>query len=126
MTGSIFPISRRPLRFYPQILLKSLKKLKVSIKLRGEFRVIFIFLRNNYKQSLKYLMRIYKYLFLCLTIAGLVSCDLTPDEEVVLENPLTIERLYNSPLLSGEKPRGLKISPDGKRVTLLKGRHDVV
>ncbi|MCE9679351.1 S9 family peptidase [Shewanella sp. AS1] len=35
---------------------------------------------------------------------------------------LTIERLYGSPALAGTSPRGLKLSPDGKRVTYLAGR----
>ncbi|QFU21396.1 S9 family peptidase [Shewanella eurypsychrophilus] len=38
--------------------------------------------------------------------------------------PLTIERLYDSPALAGTSPRGLKLSPDGKRVTYLAGRKD--
>ncbi|MCG9722918.1 S9 family peptidase [Shewanella sp. Isolate7] len=36
--------------------------------------------------------------------------------------PLTIERLYASPALAGSSPRGLKLSPDGTRVTYLAGR----
>ncbi|CAM4056437.1 S9 family peptidase [Shewanella aquimarina] len=36
--------------------------------------------------------------------------------------PLTVERLYASPALAGSSPRGLKLSPDGKRVTYLAGR----
>ncbi|KJS37324.1 MAG: peptidase S9 [Hyphomonas sp. BRH_c22] len=35
---------------------------------------------------------------------------------------LTPERLYTSPSLSGPAPRGVKFSPDGQRVTFLKGR----
>ncbi|TQV74049.1 S9 family peptidase [Aliikangiella marina] len=35
---------------------------------------------------------------------------------------LTIERLFASPSLSGPSVRGLKISPDGTRVTFLKGK----
>lgn len=35
---------------------------------------------------------------------------------------LTLERLYASPALSGPGPRGVKFSPDGKRVTFLKSR----
>ncbi|MBK8199457.1 MAG: S9 family peptidase [Acidobacteria bacterium] len=35
---------------------------------------------------------------------------------------LTLERLYASPALSGPSPRGVKFSPDGKRVTFLKPR----
>jgi dipeptidyl-peptidase 4 len=43
-----------------------------------------------------------------------------PDSTTVL----TPERLYASPSLSGSSPRGVKFSPDGKRVTFLKGRPD--
>ena len=43
-----------------------------------------------------------------------------PDSTTVL----TPERLYASPSLSGPAPRGVKFSPDGKRVTFLKGRPD--
>ncbi|MEM7767840.1 MAG: prolyl oligopeptidase family serine peptidase [Pseudomonadota bacterium] len=37
---------------------------------------------------------------------------------------LSIERLYASPSLSGPSPRGVQFSPDGGRVTFLKGRED--
>ena len=37
---------------------------------------------------------------------------------------LTIERLYSSPALSGPSARGVKFSPDGQRVTFLKGREE--
>ncbi|MCL1049904.1 S9 family peptidase [Shewanella abyssi] len=40
------------------------------------------------------------------------------------DKPLTIERMYASPALAGTSPRGLKLSPDGKRVTYLAGRKD--
>ncbi|MGX5172917.1 alpha/beta fold hydrolase [Aliikangiella sp. IMCC44653] len=35
---------------------------------------------------------------------------------------LSIERIYSSPSLSGASMRGLKVSPDGSRVTFLKGK----
>lgn len=35
---------------------------------------------------------------------------------------LSIERLFDAPSLSGPVPRSLKISPDGKRVTFLRGK----
>ena len=38
--------------------------------------------------------------------------------------PLTLERLYASPGLSGPSPNGVKFSPDGRRVTFLKARED--
>ena len=36
--------------------------------------------------------------------------------------PLTLERIFASPDLSGSQLRGLKISPDGRLVTLLRNR----
>ncbi len=42
----------------------------------------------------------------------------------VMAEKLTPERIYSSPSLSGETLRGLQISPDGKRVTFLKGKKD--
>jgi dipeptidyl-peptidase-4 len=38
--------------------------------------------------------------------------------------PLTLERVCASPSLTGAAPRGLKLSPDGKLVTLLRNRAD--
>ncbi|AAN56964.1 S9 family peptidase [Shewanella oneidensis MR-1] len=38
--------------------------------------------------------------------------------------PLTIERMNASPALAGTSPRGLKLSPDGQKVTYLAGRKD--
>ena len=35
---------------------------------------------------------------------------------------LTIERIFESPSLDGNAPRNLKVSPDGERVTFLKGK----
>jgi dipeptidyl-peptidase-4 len=42
----------------------------------------------------------------------------------VPQTPLTIDRIFASPSLSGPTPRKLKLSPDGKWVTLLKPRPD--
>lgn len=41
-----------------------------------------------------------------------------------VSKPLTLERVFASPDLSGPQPRALKLSPDGKFVTLLKPRAD--
>ncbi|MBA2635434.1 MAG: DPP IV N-terminal domain-containing protein [Sphingomonas sp.] len=38
--------------------------------------------------------------------------------------PLTLERIFASPSLTGNSPRALKLSPDGKLVTLLRNRSD--
>ena len=40
----------------------------------------------------------------------------------VQQKPLTLERVFGSPSLSGSSPRGVKISPDGKLLTMLKPR----
>lgn len=37
-------------------------------------------------------------------------------------NELTIERIFDSPSLDGSAPNNLKVSPDGERVTFLKGK----
>jgi dipeptidyl-peptidase 4 len=37
---------------------------------------------------------------------------------------LTIQRIFADPALSGPSPRSLKISPDGKRVTFLRGKQE--
>ena len=46
-----------------------------------------------------------------------ISCNTFADE-------LTIERLFASPDISGVRPVGLKFSPDGTRVTYLRGKED--
>jgi dipeptidyl-peptidase-4 len=38
--------------------------------------------------------------------------------------PLTLERIFGSPALSGAAPRAVKLSPDGKLATLLRNRAD--
>lgn len=40
------------------------------------------------------------------------------------DKPLTLERVFASPDLAGSTPRALKLSPDGKYVTLLRNRAD--
>lgn len=67
---------------------------------------------------------------LCLAM-GCVACAAplaqTPQTEsstMVDQKPLTIERLFAAPGLSGPKPSGVKYSPDGQRVTFLKARDD--
>lgn len=37
---------------------------------------------------------------------------------------LTLERIFDSPSLDGSAPMSLKVSPDGQRVTFLKGKED--
>ncbi len=62
-------------------------------------------------------------------IAGACAASLAqslPNETnaMVDQKPLTIERLFASPSLSGPTPNGVKYSPDGQRVTFLKARDD--
>ena len=42
----------------------------------------------------------------------------------VAQKPLTLERLFASPALGGTAPRGVKLSPDGKLLTILRNRAD--
>ncbi len=42
--------------------------------------------------------------------------------EATSASPLTLERIFSSPDLAGPQPRALKISPDGRFVTLLRNR----
>ena len=39
-----------------------------------------------------------------------------------MQSPLTFERVFASPSLSGQAPRGVKLSPDGKWLTVLRAR----
>ena len=50
-----------------------------------------------------------------------VGCS-TDTEQRHNAQSLTIERIFDDPDLSGPAPRGLKISPDGARVTFLRGK----
>jgi len=43
---------------------------------------------------------------------------------IALAEPLTIERIFDGGNLDGAAPRGLKISPDGSRITLLRPKPD--
>ncbi|MGE4070366.1 MAG: DPP IV N-terminal domain-containing protein [Lysobacterales bacterium] len=54
-------------------------------------------------------------LFLLLTLGAM---------PVIAAETLTIDRLFEDPALSGPSPRLLKLSPDGKRVTFLRGKSD--
>lgn len=58
-----------------------------------------------------------------LALLGLYSTD-SVTAQVAGSQPLTIERIYGDTSLSGVSPRGVKISPDGKRVGYLRGRKD--
>ena len=49
----------------------------------------------------------------------LIGCA-SPPADSTLFQPITIERIFQSPNLDGRSPRNLKFSPDGKRVTYLR------
>ena len=59
-----------------------------------------------------------------LTLTMLATLTGTP--LLAAEGPpgLSIDRLFESPDLSGPQPRGLKISPDSSRVTFLRGKEN--
>ena len=48
----------------------------------------------------------------------------TAAQQVPVQQELTLERVFASPALTGKVPRELKLSPDGKLVTLLRNRPD--
>ncbi len=53
------------------------------------------------------------------TVASPALAQIAPPAQ-----PLTLERIFASPALTGNAPRALKLSPDGKLVTLLRNRSD--
>ncbi|MEM6410860.1 MAG: S9 family peptidase [Pseudomonadota bacterium] len=59
-----------------------------------------------------------------LTSAASQSDTATPATERAYVNTLPLERLFQSPSLSGSTPRALAFSPDGSKVTFLKPRED--
>ena len=56
--------------------------------------------------------------------AALAQAGGKPASATVAAKPLTLERIFASPSLTGQAPRALKLSPDGKLVTLLRNRAD--
>jgi len=63
----------------------------------------------------------------------LAACALVPGASAYAESPvmtqsaaadLTLERVFASPGLNGPSPRGVKLSPDGRYLTLLRNRAD--
>ena len=60
-------------------------------------------------------------LLACLSAPIVAALPVPPG---VQQKPLTLERLFDSPALSGATPRGVKLSPDGKLLTMLRNRPD--
>jgi dipeptidyl-peptidase-4 len=58
------------------------------------------------------------------TLLGLIGFSLASSLSAVNAEQLSIERIMQAPSLSGQSPVGLKVSPDGERVTFLKGKVD--
>jgi dipeptidyl-peptidase 4 len=54
-----------------------------------------------------------------MLLAGLMAVSMP-----AMSEKLTIERIFDDPAVLGTTPRGLKISPDGARVTFLRGKAD--
>ncbi|MFB2638243.1 S9 family peptidase [Shewanella bicestrii] len=81
--------------------------------------------KNGLASSLRSVTLSASSLLIASQLAMVSSAILTP--AYALEGgttPLTIERMNASPALAGTSPRGLKLSPDGQRVTYLAGRKD--
>jgi len=66
-------------------------------------------------------MRKPRYVKGSVAIGALLATATIP---AAAQQKLTLERVFANPDLSGPQPRGLKLSPDGKLVTLLKPRTD--
>jgi dipeptidyl-peptidase-4 len=56
-----------------------------------------------------------------LFLALIMTASLTP-AVAASAPPLTLERVFGDPALSGPTPRGVHVSPDGQRVGFLRGR----
>jgi len=59
-----------------------------------------------------------------LTAAGAAIALSATAQAQTTPRPLTLERVFAAPSLTGSAPRGLKLSPDGRLVTLLRNRAD--
>jgi dipeptidyl-peptidase-4 len=59
-----------------------------------------------------------------LAPAAPLLAQTTTENPVPAAQPLTIERVFASPSLNGSVPRGVKLSPDGRYLTLLRNRAD--
>ncbi len=64
------------------------------------------------------------FLAACTTLASPAPAATETATVTDSANPLPLERLFQSPSLSGASPRSLKFSPDGQRVSFLKPRED--
>mgnify|MGYP000947118314 CR=1 FL=1 len=54
--------------------------------------------------------------------AAVLACAMVWPMTNLHAEELTIERLFDAPALAGKTPQNLKVSPDGKRVTFLRGK----
>ena len=53
-----------------------------------------------------------------------MAADAPPAVQAPVSEKLTLARVFGNPDLNGPAPRALKLSPDGKLVTLLRNRSD--
>ena len=65
-------------------------------------------------------MRCFRLILSTLLLVYASTFSSSPAAEDKVKEP-TIERIFADPSLSGPSPRTLKISPDGSRVTFLRG-----
>jgi dipeptidyl-peptidase-4 len=65
-----------------------------------------------------------RHAILLAGIAALLVPAMAAAQAPVAPQRLTLERVFASPALTGNVPRALKLSPDGKLVTLLRNRPD--
>ena len=66
-----------------------------------------------------------RLLSLFIAASFLVAAPASAGEQpVTAATPLTVERVFASPSLNGAVPRGVKLSPDGRWLTVLRARAD--
>ena len=65
-----------------------------------------------------------RLLSLFIAVSFLAAAPASAKEQPVTGTPLSIERVFASPSLNGAVPRGVKLSPDGRWLTVLRARAD--
>jgi dipeptidyl-peptidase-4 len=68
--------------------------------------------------------RLAALLFASLFVANPAPAEVAPMNAPGTAQPLSFERVFASPSLNGPVPRGVKLSPDGRWLTVLRGRAD--
>ena len=82
--------------------------------------------RHETANSLAMFMRSFTAAVVLLAVPAFAQPPVQASAQAAPPKPLTLERVFAAPALTGTAPRGLKLSPDGRLVTLLRNRADDV